>query len=133
MIARRCVGLLGLGLLLAGPVAESKDPTSSSNSVPTAARDTGSPPRTADIQFIRRGEDLYRAHCASCHGSSAINVGPVPDLRRSNPATLAALDQIVRGGVLSVRGMPSFAKVLTPADIAPLRAYLTERARLLHQ
>jgi mono/diheme cytochrome c family protein len=82
---------------------------------------------------IKQGEQIFRDQCASCHGSSAINVGPVPDLRRSKPETIAALDPIVLGGVLSAGGMPSFAKVLSRADVAALQAYLTERARLLQQ
>ena len=82
---------------------------------------------------IKHGEQIFRAQCASCHGSSAINVGPVPDLRRSKPETLAALEPIVLGGVLSTGGMPSFVKVLSRADVAALQAYLSERARLLQQ
>lgn len=82
---------------------------------------------------IKQGEQVYRDHCASCHGSSAINVGRVPDLRRSNPETLAVLDSIVLGGLLSARGMPSFARVLSRADVAALQAYLSERAHRLHQ
>jgi mono/diheme cytochrome c family protein len=87
----------------------------------------------AATNSIKQGEQVYRDYCASCHGSSAINVGRVPDLRRSNPEALAALDSIVLGGLLSPRGMPSFAKVLSRADVAALQAYLSERARLLQQ
>jgi quinohemoprotein ethanol dehydrogenase len=84
-------------------------------------------------QMIQRGEQLYRANCASCHGSSAINAGPVPDLRRSDPAIIAALDQYVLDGIDVARGMPSFARTLQRQDVAPLQAYLNYRARLLHQ
>jgi mono/diheme cytochrome c family protein len=133
VMSRVCVGLLALGLLLPGPAGASEEAPSILTCAMTAADGTPGARLSAKARVLRRGEDLYRAHCAFCHGSSAINAGPVPDLRRSNPATIAALDAIVLGGALSASGMPSLARFLTRADMTPLQAYLTERARQLHQ
>jgi len=64
-----------------------------------------------------------------CHGDSAIGNGFTPDLRVSG--TLANADAwkgVILGGALKDRGMVSFAKVLTPADVEAIRAYVIDRS-----
>jgi quinohemoprotein ethanol dehydrogenase len=70
-----------------------------------------------------KGQGLYNAHCGACHGWFGRN-GLLPNLRRSDPATIDALGKIVLGGLLQARGMPSFADTLTEQDIGLLQAYL---------
>ena len=74
------------------------------------------------------GQTIYNTQCGACHGWFGRN-GLLPNLRRSSPATIDALEEIVLGGLLQGRGMPSFADDLTIADVEMLKAYL-RRVRL---
>ena len=78
---------------------------------------------------VSRGEALYLAHCAICHGPTAIGyyMIPIPDLRRSDPAIIAQMQSIVLDGALASAGMPSFKGRLTTKDIRPLQAYIAKR------
>ena len=51
-------------------------------------------------------------------------VGILPDLRRSAPGLIDALEVIVLQGALEPRGMPSFAGDLSAADVESLKQYL---------
>jgi quinohemoprotein ethanol dehydrogenase len=60
----------------------------------------------------------------------ALSAGVLPDLRRS--AVLRspeAFRQVVLGGVLSDRGMVSFADRFGPDDAEAIRGYIETRAR----
>jgi quinohemoprotein ethanol dehydrogenase len=74
------------------------------------------------------GGNLYHRWCGTCHGIGAVGGGVLPDLRYATPETHAKLSDIVLGGVYQDRGMPSFAKWLTPADVEKIRAYVVSRA-----
>lgn len=76
---------------------------------------------------VARGQRLYLANCARCHGFAG-EPGAFPDLRRMRPETLEAFDEIVLGGAYRGGGMASFDDVLTPADTAAIRAYLIATA-----
>ena len=66
-----------------------------------------------------------------CHGPEAATGGLAPDLRHSQPAIFDRYDQIVMGGALSGRGMPSFKQTVTANELAAIKAYvLTQRAVL---
>jgi PQQ-dependent dehydrogenase (methanol/ethanol family) len=73
------------------------------------------------------GEDLYHAYCARCHGALAVGSGVIADLRKSVRTLDAAFPQIIATG-LPDRGMPGFASVLTPDEIAQVHAYVRRRA-----
>jgi len=80
------------------------------------------PPLTASAETVKRGGDLFGAHCTMCH----INQpgGLAPDLRRMSPETHAAFNQIVLGGILKNAGMPPWNGVLSQADADAIHAYL---------
>ncbi|MGV3730807.1 MAG: c-type cytochrome, partial [Sphingopyxis sp.] len=78
---------------------------------------------------IAAGKAHFGRYCMVCHGDSAIGNGFTPDLRVSG--TLANADAwkgVILGGALKDRGMVSFAKVLTPADVEAIRAYVIDRS-----
>jgi PQQ-dependent dehydrogenase (methanol/ethanol family) len=75
---------------------------------------------------------LYNRHCLGCHGSSVKSSYVVPDLRFLSRERHEAFADIVLGGTLSARGMPSFADRLTPDELERLHAYIVEEARLAY-
>jgi quinohemoprotein ethanol dehydrogenase len=79
-------------------------------------------------ELVARGQRLYLANCARCHGFAG-EPGPFPDLRRMRPETLEAFDEIVLRGAYRAGGMASFSDVLTPSDTAAIRAYILDTAR----
>jgi PQQ-dependent dehydrogenase (methanol/ethanol family) len=86
------------------------------------------PPQTADAATIDRGEALYHAHCAVCHGPGASGSGVLPDLRRMQEETHAAFDAIVLRGAFAGKGMVGFSHVLDEAGAAAIHAYLIRQA-----
>ena len=80
------------------------------------------PPLTASAETIQKGEDLFKAHCGSCHLNLPGTLAP--DLRRMSRETHEAFDQIVLGGALINAGMPPWDDVLSPADADRIHAYL---------
>jgi quinohemoprotein ethanol dehydrogenase len=80
------------------------------------------PAQTASADQIKKGEDLFNAHCSSCH-LNAPGTG-APDLRRMTTETHDAFKQIVLGGILQNAGMPPWDDVLSPADAEAIHAYL---------
>jgi len=90
------------------------------------------PGDTFTAQQIATGADIYEGNCGLCHGAGARSSGLVPDLRRSgalsDSQTWAA---VVHGGILKDRGMVSFAKWFSKADIEAVRAYVGEQAKFL--
>ncbi|HVW71512.1 MAG TPA: PQQ-binding-like beta-propeller repeat protein, partial [Steroidobacteraceae bacterium] len=85
-------------------------------------------------ETVQRGSLLYSSFCARCHGSSLLSSGITPDLRRSPlVASGEAFNQVVLQGILTERGMVSFAGHLDPAQVDSIRAYISAGARLLQQ
>lgn len=80
------------------------------------------PAQTAPPDQVKKGGDLFNAHCSSCH-LNAPGTG-APDLTRMIPETHDAFKQIVLGGILQNAGMPPWDDVLTPADADAIHAYL---------
>lgn len=81
-------------------------------------------PVKATDRTLREGRELFRIHCAPCHGISGTGDGPVgrkfrptpADLRRSAPAGRFSDGQIF---VIMSRGlgrMPAFRADLTPTE-----------------
>lgn len=58
-----------------------------------AANAFGAPPPKQQTPPLVTGASLYRAHCASCHGTDAKGGGPVADSMRMRPSDLTALKQ----------------------------------------
>jgi quinohemoprotein ethanol dehydrogenase len=87
-----------------------------------------SPPPTleASAETVARGEQLYGANCALCHGTAAR--GGVKDLRHMAPVTHADFLAIVLGGKRATQGMASFADVLTQDEAEAIHQYLIARA-----
>jgi quinohemoprotein ethanol dehydrogenase len=82
----------------------------------------------ASPQLVHQGELLFGDNCAGCHGGKAI-AGPLPDLRYASKETLEGIEAIVLGGKRAASGMPSFAKILKPAEVKAIQAYIVSRAR----
>lgn len=84
------------------------------------------PPATAPVETVRRGETLYAATCAPCHGAEAR--GGVKDLRWMSPDSHRGFLDIVLGGARQGSGMASFADRLNRDDAEAIHAYLIARA-----
>jgi quinohemoprotein ethanol dehydrogenase len=84
-----------------------------------------------DAADVARGEMLFTANCASCHGLGAISAGaPAPDLRES----AVALDRdglwsVLHEGALLSRGMPRFEN-FDATQVGQIYAYIRAQARL---
>jgi len=82
-----------------------------------------------DQAMIQLGFDKYHFNCRVCHGPLAISSGVLPDLRWSpTSANVDVWQSIVLGGVLSAKGMVSFADALSPAEAEAVRAYVIKQA-----
>ena len=84
-------------------------------------------PNPASRGTIRKGEKLFQAYCAECHGDVAVSGGVLPDLRRSSAVTDDNWFEIVLRGDLQSQGMVSFAKELSRDDAAAIRSYVIFR------
>ena len=80
---------------------------------------------TATAADISAGAKIYGTYCVRCHGGATV----LPDLRRSTPSVLSALEKILDGSMVE-RGMPRFAELDKPA-VGQLRAYLLDERRKL--
>ncbi len=82
----------------------------------------------ASAAEVERGTVLYHEYCSACHGVLAIGGGAAaPDLRYTDAAGHAAFDDVVRGGIKSARGMPSFADRLDAGEVRWIQAFVLER------
>lgn len=71
-----------------------------------------------------RGSDLYRTHCASCHGANGRPVLPgAPDF--SQPTALLKPDLTLLASIRAGRGaMPAYQGLLRDRDILDIVAHL---------
>jgi quinohemoprotein ethanol dehydrogenase len=102
--------------------AELPVPTALDRSIPEQ------PASDASAEDIARGDHVYHANCAVCHGFMARSSGVVPDLRMTNATRHGLYKEIVLGGMLSGTGMASFADLVDAADVEKLQAYVIKRA-----
>jgi len=63
----------------------------------SAAGVTFGSPALADSQQSPEGAQLYRTHCATCHGASARGDGPLADQLRRRPSDLTDIRRRYRG------------------------------------
>ncbi|WP_345424821.1 PQQ-dependent dehydrogenase, methanol/ethanol family [Halioxenophilus aromaticivorans] len=83
---------------------------------------------TTDPSKVARGFATYDRYCVHCHGAGAVGGGVLPDLRYSAmPLSRQAFKSVVYDGVLSERGMISFASELSEQDIEQIRQYVIDR------
>jgi mono/diheme cytochrome c family protein len=124
------LGLVAL-LVAAGLTVGSRDAWSTATEPPADARAEGNPvPGSAES--VERGQDLYLANCASCHGTGGAGDGPAAEGMLPSPGDLASsvpaqtdggLAYLVAVGIAGT-DMPPFADVLSPVDRWDLVNYL---------
>ena len=93
-------------------------------------------PQSLPAPFFEVESDLATSgaalfgQCTICHGGGAVSGGIAPDLRAS-PAVLSekAFEDVVRGGALREKGMPSYES-LSDNQLTALRHYIREQANL---
>ena len=83
----------------------------------------------ASSAAISRGKGLFEWRCQSCHGARGASEGAMPNLQEANQSTHDAFEQIVIGGILEPRGMPSFEGLLTPEEVGFIQAYIISEAK----
>jgi cytochrome c6 len=73
---------------------------------------------------VRRGEQIYGMHCASCHGATGVPTMPgAPDLKRGT--ALLRPDTQLLASVKRGRGaMPGYFGILNDAQIVDAIAYM---------
>lgn len=77
-----------------------------------------------DQPSVERGNGIFAAKCALCHGFRAVSVGAATDLRESYlPQSHEDFDAVVRAGGLVSMGMPQFDE-LTDGQLDDLRHYI---------
>ena len=81
-------------------------------------------------EAIAKGQQLFFSiGCALCHSNQPRSI--TPDLRRMQPGTHEAFDQIVLEGLLVDNGMPRWDDLLSPQDAAAIHAWLIDEQRKL--
>ncbi len=71
------------------------------------------------------GKSLFAYNCASCHGSSTLSTGVLPDLKRAFAVSSKELwNAIVVGGSYKKTGMPNFGTILTAKEAELIRSYV---------
>ena len=69
------------------------------------------------------------AYCGNCHGPVAIQLGILPDLRRTPMLQSAeSWQSVVIGGARQQNGMASYASVMSGDDAEAIRAFVIMRA-----
>lgn len=87
------------------------------------------PAATAGAAVVARGGELYDAYCSNCHGPGAVQVGILPDLRRTPYlSTDATFDSVVLAGARQAHGMANFSSQLAVDDVHAIRAFVVLRA-----
>lgn len=106
-------------------------------SIPIAAPQPVSVER-ADGAILARGADLYKAHCASCHGENGQGVPDIyPALAGNRQVTLPSHNNVVhvirQGGFLPATagnprpfGMPPYGQLLSDSDIAAVASFIRQ-------
>jgi quinohemoprotein ethanol dehydrogenase len=93
------------------------------------AREIPEPPViNASAEQIDRGMEKYSEVCAFCHGIAVYGGSALPDLRKMSPQTHRMFNEIVLEGVLTDRGMSSFADRFNQQDVDDVYAFINFRS-----
>ena len=85
-----------------------------------------------DPAVLAHGVDMYTTHCMLCHGAGGASGGALADLRYAAPATYDIIQNIVREGAFSGRGMPNLGHLVSEEDVDAVKNWLlSERASLM--
>jgi quinohemoprotein ethanol dehydrogenase len=87
----------------------------------------------ATAEQVAAGKSVYGQYCLWCHGFSAASSFLVPDLRMTSAERHSAYEDIVLRGSLRGTGMPPFEGMLTPEDVANVRAYIVSEAQKAYE
>lgn len=85
---------------------------------------------TQEQSRSKQGEALYSEHCTRCHGGFVKSAGVIKDLRYMPAEHHQYWQEIVRGGVYSGLGMPSFADLISESEALALQAYVKQQTLL---
>jgi mono/diheme cytochrome c family protein len=78
-----------------------------------------------DRSPIEAGAEVYRTHCAECHGERLLNTGSTFDLRRLRADERPRFDKAAKEG----KGqMPAWDGVLSAEEFDQLWAYIRSKA-----
>ncbi len=90
------------------------------------------PPKlVASVDQVEQGRTLFHEYCAVCHGFGVASSLVLPDLRYMPSEKHGAFLDIVRGGILAPRGMPSFRNFLSEEEAGLVQQYIASQARAL--
>lgn len=91
-------------------------------------------PYDDDPAVLAHGEDVYTAHCMLCHGAGGVSGGALVDLRYAAPATYDIIQNIVRQGAYTGRGMPNLGHIVDENDVEAVKNWLLSlRADLMEE
>jgi quinohemoprotein ethanol dehydrogenase len=94
-----------------------------------AAESISPPPREPQpAEKVKLGATIYGQYCVTCHGQSAIGIGP-RDLRFLNKEAHQDFSEIVLGGKFKDRGMAPFKGVLTQEQVDAVHSYVISRGQ----
>ena len=98
---------------------------------PYTPRPLDPPAEAQAADQVKAGGERYAQICAACHGDRGQTRGAnFPDLTRTPLLhSQEGFDAVVLKGVLSEKGMASFAEVLKPEDTKALRSYIISLAQ----
>ena len=128
----------GIAILLIaitlGIGAGSRAVVEAANAPPAGAASAGNP-ITADAESLKRGEDIFLANCAACHGVNGGGDGPTAEWMFPPPGSLPSAVETLTPGELEYRitnglagtRMPAFAATLSENDRWDLVIYLRSR------
>ncbi len=122
------VALVAISLLaLLGTVAAAQQGTE-----PTEGRE---PQREQDEELVQRGNDLYGAHCAICHGAEGRGTSDGPPIQDASPALV---DFVIRTGRMplphpearNVRRDPALGEDAREAIVAYVRTFAADEPEI---
>jgi glucose dehydrogenase len=90
------------------------------------------PPTDASAEQVARGRAIYDRYCWNCHGIDVASSLVVPDLRYLSGEKHEAFGDIVLRGIFQGKGMPSFAGLVSEAQLPDLHGYIISEAQELY-
>ena len=74
-------------------------------------------------ELMAKGETVYKASCAACHGAEGQGGGPFPALKGSPIATTGSIEDHLKLIIAGKGIMPPFGPQLSDADVAAVTTY----------